>query len=51
MRLIAVMQRPGAGDRAVIAAVIAALIVLAAVPAVSDAEGQRSGRPLVCVAR
>lgn len=51
MRMLAIIRRPGTGDRAVLAAVIAALVVLAAVPAASDAETRRADRSAVCAAR
>ena len=51
MRALALIRKPGAGDRAVLAAVMLALVVLAAVPAASDAEPRRPSEPSSCTPR
>jgi hypothetical protein len=51
MRALALIRKPGAGDRAVLAAVMLALVVLAAVPAAGDAEPRWPSAPSSCAPR
>jgi hypothetical protein len=51
MRSLATLSSPGAGDRAVLAAIMLALVVIAAAPAASDAVPNLSAPLQRCVAR